>query len=47
MVLNILCVSYFLSSTAMPDLQSSDMRHLGTTVHVSALSGISYRLNKL
>jgi len=27
-VLNIICVTYFLTCITMPDLQSSDMRHI-------------------
>jgi len=40
LVLNILCVTYFLNY--MPDPQTGDMRHICLHVHdVSALSGIS------
>jgi len=28
LVLNILCVTYFVTSITMPDPQSSDMRHI-------------------
>jgi len=44
-VLNILCLTYFLTSVVMPDIQSCSMRHISVN-DVSAPSGIS-SLSKL
>jgi len=42
LVINILCVTYFVTSLTMPDLQTSGMRHTAPTVNdVSAPSSIS------
>jgi len=40
-VLDILCVTYFLTSIIMPDPQTSDMRQMHKWCNVSASSGIS------
>jgi len=46
-VLDIVCVTYFLTSTTMPDPQTSDMRRSDTVNDVSARSLASARLSKL
>jgi len=45
LVLDILCVTYFLTSTTMPDPQTSDMRQI--RYMMSALPLASARLSKL
>jgi len=45
LVLDILCVTYFLTSIIMPDPQTSDMRQIRQMM--SALSLPSARLSKL
>jgi len=43
--MNVLCVTYFVTSLTMPDPQSSDMRHI--QLMMSALSVVSARFSKL